>query len=107
LRAVWTRGWAGDDAPKAVASARQAFVEACRESDADTIIEAARAHVAAADAPRFLQPLAKWLAARGWEKPPPTKKGSNGAHRHPGRKPNLADIGAELARKYAAERAAS
>jgi hypothetical protein len=30
--------------------------------------------VAAADAPRFLQPLAKWLDARGWEKEPPSRK---------------------------------
>src|SRR5262249_47138744 len=95
LRAVWARGWAGDDAPKAVASARQAFVEACREVDADTIIEAARAHVAAADAPRYLPALPQWLAARGWQTPPPPRKpkGGNGAHR-PGRKPNIADIGA-------------
>jgi hypothetical protein len=96
LRAVWTRGWASDDAPKAVASTQQAFVEACREADADTIIEAARAHVAAADAPRFLPPLAKWLAARGWKKPPPTKpKGGNGhkGHRNNGyAKPDMFKI---------------
>ena len=102
LRAVWARPWADDDAAD-----RRAFAQACREVAPDDIIAAASAFVAAADAPRFLPPLAKWLAARGWEKPPPTKpKGGNGA-RHPGRKPNVAEIGAELARRYAAERVAS
>ena len=102
LRAVWARPWADDDAAD-----QRAFEAACREVAPKAIIAAAAAHVAAADAPRFLPPLAKWLASRGWEKPPPTKKGSNGAARRPGRKANLADIGAELVRKYAAERAAS
>ena len=102
LREIWRRPWADD-----VAADQRAFEVACREVAPEDIIVAASAWVAAADAPRFLPPLAKWLASRGWEKPPPTKKGSNGAARRPGRKANLADIGAELVRKYAAERAAS
>jgi hypothetical protein len=103
LRAIWARPWTDD-----VDADRRAFARACQEAAPDDIIAAATAFVAAADAPRFLPPLAKWLANRGWEKPPPTKtkRGANGAHR-PGRKPNLADIGLELARRYAAERAAS
>jgi hypothetical protein len=38
------------------------------------ILEAARATVEAIENPRYLQPLAKWLANRTWEKPPPTKR---------------------------------
>jgi hypothetical protein len=39
------------------------------------------ARVAAADAPRFLPTLAKWLAGRGWEKPPPQGKAARGKGR--------------------------
>jgi hypothetical protein len=75
LRELWQRGWAGDDTPKAQAIARNAFAKACRDTDPADIIEAAKTWVAAADAPRFLPALAQWLAARGWETPPPTKRG--------------------------------
>jgi DNA-binding transcriptional regulator YhcF (GntR family) len=104
LRAIWARPWADDDAAD-----RRAFEVACREVAPEDIIEAAAAWVAAADAPRFLPPLAKWLAARGWEKPPPTKARASGNGTRPryGRKPNLAEIGLDLVRKYEAERAAS
>jgi hypothetical protein len=92
LRAIWDRGWPGDDAPEVVALARQAFETACREVAPDDIIEAAKVHVAAADAPRFLPALAKWLTARGWEKPPPTKaRRGNGRHKGNGSKP-LANV---------------
>jgi hypothetical protein len=80
LRALWDRGWASDDTPKAQAIARQAFAKACREiDDPADIIEAAKTYVAAADAPRFLPALPQWLAARGWETPPPTKRRANGS----------------------------
>src|SRR5262249_598809 len=68
LREIWRRPWPDDDAAD-----QRAFERACREAAPDEIIEAAVQWVAAADAPRFLPPLARWLANRGWEKPPPTK----------------------------------
>ena len=40
----------------------------------DAILAAAKAWVAAADEPRFIPGLPKWLANRGWEKPPPSKR---------------------------------
>jgi hypothetical protein len=83
LRAIWQRGWPADDAPEAVASAGQAFAQACREVAPEVIIEAATVWVAAfeaGDGVRFLPPLARWFAAKGWTKPPPTKakRGANG-----------------------------
>jgi hypothetical protein len=38
------------------------------------IIEAAKRWVEAADAPRFLPPLVKWLSAGGWNNDPPQKR---------------------------------
>src|SRR5262249_13726076 len=73
LRELWRRGWASDDSPKAQAIAPQALDRACREVDPVEIIEATTTWVAAADAPRFLPVLPQWLAAKGWEKPPPVK----------------------------------
>jgi hypothetical protein len=70
LRTLWARPWADD-----VAADQRAFEMACREVAPDEIIAAAGAWVAAADDPRFLPSLAKWLTGRGWEKPPPTKRG--------------------------------
>jgi hypothetical protein len=99
LRAQWKRPWPDD-----VEADRRAFMRTCQEVAPEDIV--ARAMVWAAEVePRFLPPLAKWLANRGWEKPPPTKakRAANGAHR-PGRKANLADIAADLARQYEAER---
>ena len=88
LRELWRRGWASDDTPKALAIGRQAFERACREGvDPGEIIEAAKTWIAAADAPRFLPPLPQWLAAQGWEKPPPTKRerANGGPHGKPQR----------------------
>jgi len=104
LRAIWARPWADDDAAD-----RRAFEAACREVAPDDIIEAAQTWVAAfeaGDGVRFLPPLARWLAARGWEKPPPQRKASahNGARPRYGRKPNVAEIGADLVRQYEADR---
>jgi hypothetical protein len=95
LRAVWQRGWPADDAPEAVASAGRAFAQACRDADAEDIIEAAKTHVAAADAPRFLPPLAKWLASRSWEKPPPKRsraRGNGKPQHNPYAKPDMFKI---------------
>jgi hypothetical protein len=90
LRAIWARPWADDDAAD-----RRAFAQACQEAAPEIIIAAAAAFVAAADAPRFLPPLAKWLAAHGWEKPPPTKRGparANGKARNGYAKPDMFKI---------------
>jgi hypothetical protein len=109
LREVWRRGWASDDTAKAVAIAKIAFAKACACADPDEILTAAKAHVAAADAPRFLPPLSAWLAARGWEQPPPQKRSRRrGQQRGYGggqRKPSLAAAAFRLAQQYeAAER---
>jgi hypothetical protein len=74
LREVWQRGHLSDDTAKAIAIARQAFAKAVQIAHPHDILAAARAWVAAADAPRFLPQLGQWLAARGWEKPPPKKR---------------------------------
>ncbi len=65
LRATWARSWA--DGP---AADRRAWIAAIRTG--------AEAWVAAADAPRFLPPLARWLAAGYWEKAPPLRKRGRG-----------------------------
>jgi hypothetical protein len=69
LQAIWARPWPDDEADD-----RRAFSKACALAEPDVIIAAASAWVAAADAPRYLPPLGKWLDGHGWEKPPPTRK---------------------------------
>ena len=86
LRVVWARPYIENDAAD-----RQAFKEACGSTDPEVIIAAARRWVKAADAPRFLPSLAKWLNARGWEKPPP-KKHRNAAGGRRGRKTDLTKV---------------
>lgn len=95
LRAVWPRPWLDDERAD-----REAFAKACREVTPEAIIEAATAWAQAADAPRFLPVLAKWLAARGWEKPPPEarrrqKMEARGQHRN-GRKVDLAKLALKM-----------
>jgi hypothetical protein len=115
LRELWQRGHVRDDTPKAVAIARNAFAKACTFATPAKIIDAARAHVAAADAPRFLPALPQWLAAKGWQQPPPTKR-HGGARPTAGRrdsprrkgKVNVADVFFTLAEEYElAERGAA
>ena len=74
LRAIWNRGWAGDNAPRALAVARCAFEDACERAAPEVIVEAAKAWRAAADAPRYLPKLAEWLNADGWRTAPPPKR---------------------------------
>jgi hypothetical protein len=75
LRALWNRGWAENDRAD-----RAAFMLACHEgADPADIIEVAGMWVAAADAPRFLPALHKWLTDRGWAKTPPKPRGSRAA----------------------------
>ena len=87
LRAVWTRPWTDDDAAD-----RQAFKEACRSTAPGVIITAAALWVKAADAPRFLPSLEKWLTARSWEKPPPKKHQHKAAGRRGRGKRDLAKV---------------
>lgn len=78
----WARSWPDDDE----ATARRIFAT-CRDADhhiTDQIIAAARAWINAVE-PRFLPKLSKWLTARGWEKPPPTRRQRKG-------KPPLAEL---------------
>jgi hypothetical protein len=54
----------------------------------------ARTWRAACDAPRFLPALPSWLAAHGWEKPPPTKANRDrGSHSKRGHRSNGGDKG--------------
>jgi hypothetical protein len=72
LRALWQRPWL--ETPQEVGVAFGLLVKAMRDGiDAETIVDSAQTWVAAVE-PRFLSPLGKWLAARGWESVPPTKK---------------------------------
>jgi hypothetical protein len=90
LRAVWVRPWADD-----VEADREAFERACQEVAPEDIVEAAITWVAAADAPRFLPPLAKWLTNRGWERDPPQKARKSAprrSHARNGRKVDMAKL---------------
>jgi hypothetical protein len=103
-----------DSTPKALAIARQAFAKACTDVDPGEILKGAKVWITAADAPRFLPVLPQWLAAKGWEKPPPTKaktkippRGKFGRRRHAdglprSAKPDWAPIGAALVAKHEA-----
>ncbi len=83
LRSVWARPWADD--PDAD---RRAWEGALRDGAVPAaIIEAARAWVAAADAPQFLPKLATWLGAESYRKPPPPKR-VRGPGRNGYRKPD-------------------
>jgi hypothetical protein len=96
LRAAWARPWVDDDGGQAWLS----YDEAVREVAPRVILSAARAWVEAADAPRFLPSLGKWLSNRGWERPPPQRgkpRPDKAAHapRH-GRKASLAQSALEI-----------
>jgi hypothetical protein len=114
LRTQWRRGWASDDTPKQQAIARATFANACAAvDDPDEILDGARPWIDGIDAPRYLPALPHWLAARGWERPPPTKakrapgdgrRGGNGRRSY-GRKPDLAVIAFRIAAQREAERA--
>jgi hypothetical protein len=71
---MWQRGHISDNTPAMTAITRAAFDRARARADDDVILDAARAWVAAADAPRFLPPLNHWLDQDGWNMPPPEKK---------------------------------
>jgi Helix-turn-helix domain len=99
LQAVWLRPW-----PDAECDDRAAFTNACREADPADIIEAAKTWVAAADAPRFLPPLAKWLNGRGWLKVPPARRQHISGHRN-GRKVDTAAMMLAMANQFELEEA--
>jgi hypothetical protein len=69
LSALWQRPWPDD--PNA---GQRAFDAACKDTSPEVILEAGAKWVAAADAPRYLPALVKWLNARSWEKEPPPKR---------------------------------
>jgi hypothetical protein len=57
------------------AAACRSFASSYRNgTDPGDIIDGARAWVAAADAPRFLPALVKWLDGRGWQNDPPKRR---------------------------------
>jgi hypothetical protein len=72
LQAVWKRPWADNEIVN-----RTAYVNACRDANPGDILDGAKSWVAAADAPRFLPSLHKWLDSRCWEKVPPQKHSNN------------------------------
>ena len=75
VRAIWTRPWPDNDN-----AARRALADACRHADIADIVAGAQAWVAAADAPRFLPALDKWLAAHAWERDPPQRRQARGRY---------------------------
>jgi hypothetical protein len=93
LRTIWARPWTDDEGAD-----RRAFEAACQRAEPEEIIQAARAYVAAADAPRFLPVLAKWLGTNGWTKAPPKPAARQHAargrspHRNNGRKVDVARL---------------
>jgi hypothetical protein len=70
LRRVWVRPWCDNDG----AQAWLEYDQAARDVSPRVILSGARKWVAAADDPGFLQPLAKWLIGRCWERDPPTAR---------------------------------
>jgi hypothetical protein len=80
LREAWPRPWVDRDDREAM----QAYAVACREVGHDAIMNAARAWVAAADAPRFLPKLSDWLRAQGYVKDPPQKRTARAPRQHSG-----------------------
>jgi len=95
LRKVWVRPWPDHDDREALRS----YVMALHDVEPDVILDAARNWVEAADNPRFLPKLSKWLADRAWERDPPQKRGKGPGYRK-GRKPDLADIAFEYGREH-------
>jgi hypothetical protein len=96
LRAIWQRGHLKDDKPKEIAFQLDAYKRARRIASHAEIMAGAERAIAAADAPRFLDPLADWLDAKSWTKPPKQKRqrgNGNGRQRSNGHaKPNMAAI---------------
>jgi hypothetical protein len=88
LRAIWAvRPWLDD--PDADRRALEAAIR--RGANPCEILDAARATVAAADHPRFLPALPKWLDREGYRKPPPAKRSrasGSKSSRPPWRKPD-------------------
>jgi hypothetical protein len=112
LQKIWVRPWCDDD----IGVAWLEYDRVTREVDPRVILSAARAWVEAADAPRFLQSLFKWLITRGWERPPPSppQRGKprrenvpniGRRERRNGGKPDLAQIALAQGRRIQAERA--
>jgi hypothetical protein len=103
LRAVWARPWPDDDAAD-----RRAFAQACAQgATPDAIIAGAHPWVGAVE-PRFLPQLARWLANRGWEKPPPQRPRRSKQPRHQRHgKVNAADPFFRLGDQYAAKETVS
>jgi len=99
LQTIWQRPWCDDERAD-----RAAFIEACREADPSEIIEAAKTWVAAADAPRYLPPLAKWLNGRGWLKVPSSRRQRTSGHRN-GRKVDTAAMMLAMANQFELEEA--
>jgi hypothetical protein len=103
LRAAWPRPFADDEAAD-----RRAFAEARQHASLEEIIAGAHAWAAAADAPRFLQPLAKFPNGRCWQKPPPQRgralvgKPNRQPYRN-GNKVDLVQVGFALALEYEEE----
>jgi hypothetical protein len=65
---LWRRPWPDCDDVEAKVAFELAVGEGVRP---DKILDAAKGWIEAADHPRFLPSLARWLAGRGWEKSPP------------------------------------
>jgi hypothetical protein len=93
LRKAWVRPWPDHDDREAL----KLFVLALYEVEPDVILEAAQKWVEAADNPRFLPKLSKWLADQCYLRDPPQKRRGKPKR---GRKPDLADIAFEYGREH-------
>ena len=79
LRQVWIRPWCDSD----LAQAWLEYDRVTRQVDPRVILVSARKWVAAADDPRFLPSLCKWLVTEGWKRDPPQRgKRQDGQARH-------------------------
>jgi hypothetical protein len=67
LRQTWVRPWADHDDREAM----RAYRAVAAGTGHEAIIAAAESWVAAADPPRFLMKLSRWLSERFWERDPP------------------------------------
>lgn len=102
LLELWSvRPW--PTTPREVAIARTLFVKAVANgTPVDAILAGAGAWVSGVDGPRYLTPLAQWLAARSWEfAPPPKRTRRSPSASHWQRTRSAAEAMADLAREAA------
>jgi hypothetical protein len=86
LRSIWKRPWLDDEE-----TTNRALEVARQQASEDDIMAGAIAWTQAVE-PRFLPPLARWLAMEGWQKKPPAKAAHGRAPRRNGGKVSIARV---------------